>query len=76
MLYGYLRSMLARRERYGDAEFRRFLRRYQRSCLLMGKARATAELEARQAPRWSPGSPPSATAEASGSIAEQSVRTA
>ncbi len=76
MLYGYFRSALARRPRYGDAEFRRFLRRYQRSCLLKGKARATAELEARQAPRWSPGSPPYAPAKTSLSIAEQSMRTA
>lgn len=57
MLYGYLRSALARRPRYGDAEFRRFLRRYQWSCLLRGKARATAALEARQAPRWAPDVP-------------------
>jgi glycosyltransferase involved in cell wall biosynthesis len=54
MLYGYVRSMLAREPRYGDAEFRAFLRRYQRRCLLMGKARATAALDARQASRWSP----------------------
>jgi hypothetical protein len=46
--------MLAREARYGDAEFRAFLRRYQRRCLLMGKARATAALDARQASRWNP----------------------
>ncbi len=57
MLYGYFRSLLSRETRYGDAEFRRFLRRYQLSCLLMGKARATAALDARQAVRWNPGAP-------------------
>lgn len=59
MMHGYFRSMLARRPRYADAEFRRFLRRYQWSCLLKGKARATAALETRQAPRWNPGQPAS-----------------
>lgn len=54
MLKGYFGSMLARRPRYGDEEFRRFLRRYQWECLLVGKARATAALEARQAARWKP----------------------
>lgn len=52
MLHGYFTSMLARRPRYADAEFRRFLRRYQWACLLVGKARATAALEARQAAQW------------------------
>lgn len=55
MLCGYLRSMLAGEPRYGDAEFRTFLRRYQWSCLLLGKARATAALDRRQGPVWSPG---------------------
>jgi len=55
MLYGYLRSLLRRAPRYGDAEFRRFLRRYHLQCLLKGKRRATAELNARQAAVWRPG---------------------
>jgi glycosyltransferase involved in cell wall biosynthesis len=55
MLYGYLRSMILRKPRYGDEEFRSFLRRYQWACLLHGKARATAETEARQAALWNPG---------------------
>jgi hypothetical protein len=55
MLYGYLRSMIQRRSRYGDEEFRRFLRAYQWACLRKGKARATAELNGRQAARWDPG---------------------
>jgi poly-beta-1,6-N-acetyl-D-glucosamine synthase len=58
MLYGYFRSMIQRRPRYGDEEFRRFLRSYQWACLRGGKARATADLNARQAARWQPGRPP------------------
>jgi glycosyltransferase involved in cell wall biosynthesis len=58
MLYGYFRSMLRRNPRYGDAEFRRFLRRYQWSCLVRGKQRATAALDARQQARWDPAAPP------------------
>ena len=38
--------------------FRKFLRRYQWACLLKGKARATAELNDRQAAQWSPEAPP------------------
>jgi glycosyltransferase involved in cell wall biosynthesis len=54
MAYGYFRSMAKRSPRYGDASFRAFLRRYQWACLVKGKARATAELDARQAAVWSP----------------------
>jgi glycosyltransferase involved in cell wall biosynthesis len=57
MLYGYFRSMLRRNPRYGDAEFRRFLRRYQWSCLFKGKARALQALEAAQATVWDPTRP-------------------
>jgi poly-beta-1,6-N-acetyl-D-glucosamine synthase len=52
MLWGYLRSMAERKQRYGDEEFRRFLRRYQWQCLLRGKGRATRRLNQRQAPKW------------------------
>ena len=45
MWLGYVASMLARRPRYEDEAFRRFLRRYQLRCLLLGKRRATAEIE-------------------------------
>jgi poly-beta-1,6-N-acetyl-D-glucosamine synthase len=55
MLYGFARSMIRRAPRYGDDEFRRFLRRYQWACLLKGKERATAECNARQAGCWAPG---------------------
>ena len=50
MLWGWLRSAVGRAPRYGDAEFRSFLRRWQWSALLRGKARALRDLEARQAP--------------------------
>ena len=52
MLWGYLKSMAARKPRYGDAEFRRFLRRYQWACLLKGKSKATAEVNERQRGAW------------------------
>jgi len=52
MLWGYLRSMAQRKPRYGDADFRKFLRRYQWRCLLTGKTRATLRLNARQASCW------------------------
>lgn len=54
MLHGYMKSLVRRDPQYGDDEFRRFLRSYQWACLLRGKARATAELNARQAARWDP----------------------
>jgi glycosyltransferase involved in cell wall biosynthesis len=55
MLWGYFRSMIRRDPRYGSAEFRRFLRRYQWACLLKGKSRAVRDLDARQSRVWSPG---------------------
>jgi glycosyltransferase involved in cell wall biosynthesis len=57
MLHGYFKSMISRNPRYGDDEFRRFLRRYQWACLIKGRAAATAELNARQAGRWDPDAP-------------------
>ncbi len=54
MWWGYVRSLIARDERYDDPAFRAFLRRYQWSCLIRGKRRATAALNERQRPRWSP----------------------
>jgi hypothetical protein len=52
MWWGFVRSMLARKPRYEDLEFRKFLRRYQWNCLFRGKAAATAALNARQAAEW------------------------
>lgn len=46
MVWGWLKSALQGAPRYGDAEFRRALRRYQWRALLVGKARAIAEIEA------------------------------
>jgi len=52
MLWGYLKSALTSQPRYGDSDFRRFLRRYQWACLIKGKTRATDELNQKQAPQW------------------------
>ena len=57
MLWGYFSSAWKRVPRYDDAEFRRFLRRYQRSCLVMGKRAATARANAKQARAWRGASP-------------------
>jgi glycosyltransferase involved in cell wall biosynthesis len=57
MLWGYFRSMLERRDRFEYPGFRSFLRRYQRDCLFRSKARATSELNARQAALWNPPAP-------------------
>ncbi|HEV7500231.1 MAG TPA: glycosyl transferase family 2, partial [Vicinamibacteria bacterium] len=45
MLWGYARAAWERIPRYGDGEFRRFLRHYQRQVLLHGKRRATSALD-------------------------------
>ncbi len=50
--WGYVRSMLTRKPRYENAEFRRFIRRFQWDCLIHGKSRATQRLDERQASRW------------------------
>jgi poly-beta-1,6-N-acetyl-D-glucosamine synthase len=55
MLLGYLESMAQRKDRYGDEEFRKFLRRYQYECLVLGKKKATERCDARQAAVWNPG---------------------
>jgi glycosyltransferase involved in cell wall biosynthesis len=52
MLCGYFRSMLRGDPRYGDPAFRSLLRSYQWACLLKGRRRASAELNARQAVVW------------------------
>jgi len=46
-----VRSALRGLPRYGDEGFRRFLRRWQWRSLLLGKARATAEIDAANAQR-------------------------
>ncbi|MDB5295078.1 MAG: glycosyl transferase family 2 [Phycisphaerales bacterium] len=52
MMWGYLRSMLHRKPRYGNDQFRDFLRSYQWQCLLRGKTKATRELNAHQEKAW------------------------
>jgi glycosyltransferase involved in cell wall biosynthesis len=54
MMWGYLESALARKPRYDDPVFRRFLRGYQRSILRTGKAAATETVERRQSAAWRP----------------------
>jgi biofilm PGA synthesis N-glycosyltransferase PgaC len=44
MLWGWIRSALARKRRYEDEEIRNFLRNYQRRALRVGKERAIEDL--------------------------------
>jgi len=52
MTWGYLKSALTRKPRYGDERFRKFLRAYQWSCLFHGKTRATDALNSAQDASW------------------------
>jgi len=52
MLWGYFSSAIRRLPRYPDLEFRRFLRRYQHACLLMGKKAAARRMAAERARVW------------------------
>jgi len=52
MIWGYFGAMMSGKARFPDAQVRRFLRRYQYACLLMGKDRATAWLDKRQHDVW------------------------
>jgi biofilm PGA synthesis N-glycosyltransferase PgaC len=52
MLWGYFSSALRRVDRYDDPEFRAFLRNYQRSCLRLGKRRATERINEAQGSVW------------------------
>jgi hypothetical protein len=52
--WGFVRSMIRRLPRYGDAGFRSFLRKYQWDCLVLGKRKATEKLNAMQACQWVP----------------------
>ena len=54
MLWGYFGSLFRGAPRYDGEDFRSFLRRYQWSCIVKGKARALAELDERQAKVWRP----------------------
>jgi glycosyltransferase involved in cell wall biosynthesis len=52
MIQGYLGAMLRRETQHQDSELQRFIRAYQRRALLVGKAKAISEIEARQT--WNP----------------------
>jgi glycosyltransferase involved in cell wall biosynthesis len=52
MLWGYASSAARKEKRYEDAEFRRFLRRFQYACLLHGKREATRRVNAAQEAVW------------------------
>jgi biofilm PGA synthesis N-glycosyltransferase PgaC len=52
MMWGYLKSLLARKPRYGDRQFREFLQSYQWQCLTRGKNAATQKMNERQANVW------------------------
>ena len=51
MWWGYVKSALGGKPRYPDLAFRKFLNTYQRRCLLVGKTKATQELDATAASR-------------------------
>jgi glycosyltransferase involved in cell wall biosynthesis len=52
MLWGYFSSAIRRAPRYEDAEFRRFVRRYQHLALLVGKRAATRKVVQERAAVW------------------------
>jgi biofilm PGA synthesis N-glycosyltransferase PgaC len=54
MWWGYVESLFAGKKRFDDPAFRTFLRRYQRECLFLGKARATKRLDEQQRAAWRP----------------------
>jgi hypothetical protein len=54
MWWGYVKSMLTQQPRLDDPKFRAFVRRFQWSCLLHGKSKATNRENARRAPFWRP----------------------
>lgn len=52
MLWGYLKSMIARVPRYKDENLREFIRDYQWKCLVLGKQQATRYLDDQQKTVW------------------------
>ena len=52
MLWGYFSSQLKGLPRFGDPDFRRFLRRYQHLCLTRGKAAATRKIARERVAAW------------------------
>jgi len=51
-VYGYISSVVQNKPRYDEPEFREFLHRYQRDCLLFGKNAATRRMNERQSSIW------------------------
>jgi biofilm PGA synthesis N-glycosyltransferase PgaC len=54
MLWGYLTSAINRAGRMNDPKLKKFINRYQWSCLLRGKKKATEMLDFEQAQKWDP----------------------
>lgn len=52
--WGYVKAALSGRPRYQDTELVAMIRAYQRRALLLGKRRATQEIEAAHAGNWHP----------------------
>jgi hypothetical protein len=52
MWAGYVQSMVERKPRYEDRKFRKFLRRWQRASLIVGKRRATAWVDRHNEDEW------------------------
>ncbi|MFT5700547.1 MAG: biofilm PGA synthesis N-glycosyltransferase PgaC [Desulforhopalus sp.] len=52
MWWGYVRSFLIREERLSDPPFQSFLRKYQWSCLVKGKNKATQSINEQQVRYW------------------------
>ncbi len=52
MWWGFVKSMLQRKPRYEDKQFRKFLRKYQWNCLIFGKSAATKKLNQQQQATW------------------------
>jgi len=57
MWWGFVKSLLSGKERLNDPAFRSFLRKYQWSCLIRGKVRATALLNEKRESYWDPSAP-------------------
>ena len=49
MLWGWVKSAIQRKPRYENAEFRKFLRRYQSRALMVGKGQAIEEIQREKA---------------------------
>ncbi|WP_299553846.1 glycosyltransferase family 2 protein [uncultured Tateyamaria sp.] len=52
IMQGYLGAMLRSADRHADQELRAFIRRYQTRALMVGKARAVAEIEKERSSLW------------------------